>query len=119
MIIQVPGGSAVERQLREDPPPAAASPQVLVQTGETDPEGSLEPPSSGEVVLSLPAPEGLERQADDVRRVLGRNRTGTQPLVVVVEAAEELRQEELAPLVAAAERNERPVILRIIRPSER
>jgi hypothetical protein len=36
-------------------------------------------------------------------------------LVVVIEAAEELRDEELAPLVGAAAGAQRAVILRIIR----
>jgi hypothetical protein len=41
--------------------------------------------------------------------------TGTEPLVVVVEAAEELREDELATVVEAAERAPRAVILRILR----
>jgi hypothetical protein len=71
------------------------------------------------VVLSLPAPEALERQADDVRRVLDEAGTGTEPLVIVVEAAEEFLEEQLAPVVAAADRARRPVILRVIHPAER
>lgn len=91
---------------------------MLVQAGPTDAAGNLEPPSAGEVVLSVPSPEGLSRQADDVRRVLGHPGTGSEPLVIVVEAAEELREAELAPVVEAARRAPRPVILRVIRPAE-
>lgn len=119
LIIQVPRGSAVERQLREHPPPAVRDNDVLVQTGATAEDGHLEPPTAGEVVLSVPSPEVLERQADDVRRVVDRAGTGSEPLVIVVEAAEGFLEEEMAPVVAAAERADRPVILRVIRPSER
>jgi hypothetical protein len=119
LIIQVPRGSAVERQLREEPPPAGRADDVVVEGGMTDEQGNLEPPLVGEVVITLPAPEALERQAEDVRRVLDTAGTGTEPLVIVVEAAEELREPELAPVVAAAERAPRPVVLRIIRPAER
>jgi hypothetical protein len=118
LIIQVPRGSAVERQLREDPPPALSDIEVLVQTGATDDQGVLEPPIGGEVVLSVPSSESLERQGDDVQRVIRQAGTGTAPLVIVVEAAELFRQEDLEPVVAAASRADRPVILRIIRPSE-
>ena len=93
---------------------------MVVETGVTDADGNLEPPLAGEVVLTLPAPEALARQADDVRRVLDGPGTGTEPLVIVVEAAEEFLDEELAPVVAAAARAPRqPVILRVIHPAER
>jgi hypothetical protein len=115
----VPRGSAVERQLRDAPPPAAAGHDVVVETGLTDEEGNLEPPLAGEVVMTLPAPEALERQADDVRRVLDAAGTGTEPLVIVLEAAELFRDADLAGVVTAAARAPRPVILRVIRPAER
>ena len=115
LIVQVPRGSALERQLR-DQPPAALGDDVLVQTGPTDDEGNLEE-LPGEIVLSVPSPEELARQ--DVERVLRGAGTGSEPLVVVVEAAEELGEDEVAPLIAAARRAFRPVILRVIRPSER
>ena len=41
--------------------------------------------------------------------------TGVEPLVVVVEAAEQLRQDELAAVLDAAGHTSRAVILRIIR----
>jgi hypothetical protein len=118
LIIQVPSGSAIERQLRDQPPASLRADDVLVQTGPTDARGVLEE-MAGEVVFSLPAPEALERQAADLRRVLDQAGSGTAPLVVVIEAGEELLEEEAAPLVGAARIAPRPVILRIIRPSER
>ena len=92
---------------------------MVVETGVTDEQGNLEPPLAGEVVITLPAPEALERQADDVRRVLDRAGTGTEPLVIVLEAAEVFRDEELAAVAAAAAQAPRPVILRVIHPAER
>ena len=41
--------------------------------------------------------------------------TGSEPLLVVVEVAEELREEELGAVIAAAEHARRPVILRVMR----
>lgn len=87
----------------------------MVETGPTDPEGNLEPPAVGEVVLSVPSPETLAREPDEVRRVIRRAGTGIEPLILVVEAAEELRDEELAAVLDAAGHTSRPVILRIIR----
>jgi hypothetical protein len=91
---------------------------VLVQTGPTDALGVLEG-LPGDVVLALAAPEGLRRHATEVGRVLDQAGSGTAPLVVVIEAGEELLEEELAPLVRAARTARRTVILRIVRPSER
>jgi hypothetical protein len=87
----------------------------VVEAGPTDPDGILEAPSAGQVVLSVLSPEALEREASEVRRVIGQAGTGVEPLVVVVEAAEELREDELAALLGAAKRVSRGVILRIIR----
>ena len=118
LIIQVPRDSAIERQLRVGPPRAMRGDDVLVQTAATDEDGNLEA-LAGDVVLSVPAPEELVRQTDEVQRVLRQAGTGTAPLVIVVEAAEELQDDEAALVVAAARRAARPVILRIVRPSER
>lgn len=87
----------------------------MVEVGPTDEEGNLEAAAAGEVVLSVPSPETLSREAGEVRRVIERAGTGVEPLVVVVEAAEELREEELAAVVEAAGHNDRPVILRVVR----
>lgn len=91
---------------------------VLVQTGPTDDDGNLEQ-LPGEVVLSVPAPAELLRQAAELRRVLRMPGTGTAPLVIVVEAAEELQEDQAALVVETARRAPRPVILRVVRPSER
>jgi hypothetical protein len=115
LIVQLPRGSAVERQLSAEAPQSVAGGEVVVEIGPTDPEGQLEAPAAGQVVLSLPSPEALAREAAEVRRVIGQAGTGVEPLVVVVEAAEELRQDELAAVLEAAGHTSRAVILRIIR----
>jgi hypothetical protein len=115
LIIQVPRGSAVQRQLRELPPSSVAGGEVVVEVGATDDEGNLEAAAAGEVVLSVPSPEALAREADEVRRVIAQAGTGVEPVVVVVEAADELRDDELAPALAATAHTSRPVILRVIR----
>jgi hypothetical protein len=109
LIIQVPGG-AVARQLSARPPD-----DVVIDVGPTDAEGNLEPPAAGEVVLSVPSPEALAREAGEVRRVIAGAGTGVEPLVVVVEAAEELRDDELAAVLDAADDAPRAVILRVAR----
>jgi hypothetical protein len=115
LIIELPRGGAVERQLGERPLAAVASGEAVVETGPTDVEGNLEASAAGEVVLSVSSPEALRHEATEVRRVLEHAGTGTEPLLLVVEAAEELREDELAAVVEAAEHAPRPVILRIIR----
>jgi hypothetical protein len=115
LIIQLPRGSAVDRQLSAQAPQSVASGEVVVEVGPTDAEGHLEPAAAGQVVLSLPSPEALAREAGEVRRVLGQAGTGDEPLVVVVEAAEELREDELAAVLDATRHTSRAVILRIIR----
>jgi hypothetical protein len=115
LIVQVPRGSAVERQLETQPPASVSSGDVVFEAGPTDAEGNLEAIAAGEVVLSLLSSEALEREADEVRRVIEHAGTGVEPLVVVLEAAEELRDVELAPLLDAAGRSPRAVILRIVR----
>ena len=115
LILQIPAGGAVDRQLSEDPPPSLTGSDVVVERGPTDEQGVLEPPHAGQVVLSVASPEALRGDASVVRRVIDAAGTSTEPIVVVVEAADELREQELAAVIAAAERAPRPVILRVIR----
>jgi hypothetical protein len=114
LIIQLPRGGQVARQLSVQALPSVESGEVVVVGGPTDAEGYLEPPAAGEVVLSVPSPEALAREAGEVRRVIAAAGTGVEPLVVEVEAAEELREDELAAIVEAAGHTSRGVILRIM-----
>lgn len=115
LIIQLPRGSEVERRLSADPPEGVATGTVLIMEGPTDASGQLEASTGGEVVFSVASPEALAREADEVRRVITRAGTGVEPLVIVVEAAEELREDELAAVIEAADHASRSVILRVIR----
>jgi len=115
LIIEVPSGGAVDRQLAERAPASVVSGEVVVERGPTDALGHLEPPVAGQVVLSVLSPEALEREADEVRRVIEHAGIGVEALFVVVEAAEELRDDELGALLEAARKNPRAVILRVIR----
>jgi hypothetical protein len=115
LIIEVPRGGAVDRQLSSEPPASATDGDVAVEAGPTDTDGALEAQTAGQVVLSVPSPEALERESDTVLHVVGHAGTGVEPIVVVVEAAQQLRDEELASLLEAAEHAPRPVILRIVR----
>lgn len=115
LIVQVPAGGEVDRGLRDSPPPSLAGGDIVVERLATDEQGVLEPPAAGQVVLSLPSPEALRRDAGSVREVIDRAGTSTEPIVVVIEAAEELREEELVAVRDAADRAPRPVILRVVR----
>lgn len=115
LIVQIARGGAVHRGLSEEPPTVVTSGEVVVELEAPDPLGNLDPPDVGEVVLSVPAPETLAREPDQVRRVIAEAEPGSPPLIVIVEAAEELTDKELAPVLEAAEHTPRPVILRVIR----
>jgi hypothetical protein len=114
LILEVPRGGAVQRWLDGAALPAIAAGDVVVTAGPTDADGRLEAAAAGQIVLSVPSPEALAREPETVRRVVGQAGTGTEPLVIVVEAAEELRDEELAAVLRAAGHTSRAVILRII-----
>jgi hypothetical protein len=113
LIIQLPAGSAIDRQLELDPPPSVASGRVVVERLSADADGTITPPEAGQVVLSFLSPEALRREADQVRREI-RPDDGSEPPVVVIEVAEYLREDELAALVQAAEDTGRTVILCIL-----
>src|SRR5690348_17771888 len=49
------------------------------------------------------SPQELARRAAELKRVLDQAGLGTAPLVVVVQAGEELREDEAAPLVERSE----------------
>jgi hypothetical protein len=115
LILQIPAGGALDRALREDPPAVLTGGEVVVERGQTDEQGVLDPPIAGQVVLSVPSPEGLRREAGTLGKVIDRAGTSTEPIVIVVEAADELREDELTAVAAAARRAPRPVILRVIR----
>lgn len=115
VILQVASGGEVSVQLAATPPPSVSDGRVVIEHLDADEQGNLGAPDAGEIVLSAPSPAELERDAAEVRRVIGQAGTGSEPLVILIEAAEELRDEQLAPVVEAAAHTDRAVILRVIR----
>jgi hypothetical protein len=113
LIIQLPADSAVDRQLELDPPPSVASGRAVIERLSANVDGTIAPPEAGQVVLSFLSPEDLRREADQVRREI-RPDGGSEPPVVVIEVAEELREDELAALLQAAGEASRIVILCIL-----
>ena len=114
VIVQLPRGGAVDRYLRAYPPPGAASGQVVVEPVTAEPDGRLGPVEAGAVVMSVLSPEALARDQQEVRDVIQQAPDDAGPLVIVVEAAEELREDELAVVLDAAARAGRSVILRVV-----
>jgi hypothetical protein len=113
LIIQLPAGSVVDRQLELDPPPSVASGRAVIERVTADVAGTIQPPEAGQVVLSFLSPEALRREPEQVKREIGPD-DGSEPPVVVIEVAEELREDELAVLVQAADDASRVVILCIL-----
>jgi hypothetical protein len=113
VIVQLARDGAVDRYLRAEPPPSLASDEVVLDHIEVDPPGDIGPPEAGEVVMSVLSPEGL-RNAQEVQDVVGQADAGEEPLTIVVQAAEELREDELAVVLDAARRAGRLVIVRIM-----
>jgi hypothetical protein len=114
LIVQLAPDGAADRSLRADPPPSIASGQVVLDHVPRAADGRLPPPEAGEIVLSVPSPEALTREADEVRDVIKQAPERHRPLVIIVEAAEELREEELAVVLDAAARAQRRVIVRVM-----
>ena len=113
LIIQLPRGSSVDRNMRNDPPASIAGGRVVLEHLAVGEGGRLLPPEAGEIVLSVLSPEALAREPAEVRRAIDKTEATGQPLVVLVQAAEELRDEELDAVLDAAARTDRTVILRI------
>jgi len=114
VIVQVPRGGAVDRYLRTYPPPSVASGRAVVDRVAAEPDGRLGPPEAGEVVMSVLSPEALRSDQREVRDVVLQAAPGSAPLVILIEAAEELREDELAAVLDAAARAGRAVVLRVL-----
>ncbi len=113
VIVELARDGEVDRNLRADPPPSVVSGRVILDHFAADAKGQLEAPGGGEVVLSVLSPESL-RDAEQVENTLLQADTGDETPVIVVEAAEYLREDELAAVIDVAERLQRVIILRIM-----
>jgi|SRR5271169_2138146 hypothetical protein len=114
LIVQLPRDGAVDRFIRADPPPSVASGLVVLDHVTPGADGRLEPPEAGEIVMSVLSPEALAREADEIREAIRQAPDGHEPLVIIVEAAEYLREDELAAVLDAAAGAPRRVIVRIM-----
>jgi hypothetical protein len=113
VIVELARDGEVDRNLRADPPPSVVSGRVVLDHFAADADGHLEAPEGGEVVLSVLSPESL-RDRQQVENALLQADTGDEPPVIIVEAAEYLREDELGSVLDAADLLQRVVILRII-----
>ena len=114
LIVQIPRGGEVAAQMASQAPPSVQRGDVVIEHATTDSEGRLEAVEAGQALLTLPSPEAIEREADEVRRVIGRAGTGVQPIVLVLETGEGLTEEQLQIVLGAAAHSSRAVILRVI-----
>jgi len=114
LIIQLPRGSSIDDNLRKEPPAGLADRRVLIEHLPVGEDGRLLPPAAGEIVLTVASPEALRREPDEVERVILAAADGGAPLVVLVDGAEFLRDDELEAVMIAAAQTERVVILRIL-----
>lgn len=113
LIIQLPAGSAIDRNLQTDPPASVISGRAVVERIEPGPAGTIEPPVAGQVLLSFLSPEDLRRETDQIKQEIGPD-VASKPPVVVVEVAEYLREDELSTLLQAAAEAKRVAILCIL-----
>ncbi len=115
LIVQLPRDSSVDQHLREETPPSVRSGRVVVEHLAAGEDGRLaEPAAAGEIVQSVLSPEALRREPDEVRGVIRRAAGTGGPLIVRVEGAEYLREEELTAILDAAAETQRIVIMRIM-----
>ena len=114
LIIQVPRDSSVGRYLKADPPAAIADVRVVVEHLQPGADGKLLPPEAGEIVLNVPSPETLRREPEQVGQAISRAADDGRPLVVLVEGAEQLRDDELSTILQAALTAGGIVIMRIL-----
>jgi hypothetical protein len=114
LIIQLPRGSSIDNHLREEPPVGVADGRVVLEHLAPNADGQLLPPEAGEIILTVPSPEALRREPDEIRRVVTAAADDGGPLVVLIEGAEYLRDNELDPVLSAAAETKRVVILRIL-----
>jgi hypothetical protein len=114
LIVQLPRDSVADRNLREETPPSVTSGRVLIQHLPADSEGRLIAPEGGEVILSVPSPEALKRESGEVSRLIRAREEEGEPLVIVVDDAEYLREEELSAVLDGAAHTRRMVLLRVL-----
>jgi hypothetical protein len=114
LIIQLPRGSSVDVHVREEPPVALTDGRVVLEHLTAGADGKLPPPAAGEIVLTVPSPEALRREPDEILNVVTDAAEDGDPLIVLVEGAEYLRDDEIDAVLEAAAATKRVLIMRII-----
>lgn len=114
LIVQLPLGGTTDQNLRAEPPPSVRSGRVALDQVPPGADGRLTPSETGEVILSVLSPEALAREPQQVRDVIRGAPAVGEPLMILVEAAEQLREDELAVVADAAREARRQVILRVM-----
>jgi hypothetical protein len=114
LIIQLPRGSSIDDNVRAEAPASVSDGRAVVEPLDPDANGDLLPPRAGEIILTVASPEALRREPAEILRVVTEAAADGEPLVVLVEGAEYLRDEELDPVLSAAAQTERLLILRIL-----
>src|SRR3954451_4393580 len=93
LIVQMPIDRAVDRRLRAAPPASVARGEVALDAAPATDDGRLQAPDVGVVVASYPSAESLRPHPEDLGRASCQAGAGVEPLVVVLEAADHLRDE--------------------------
>jgi hypothetical protein len=114
LIVQLAPDSALDQNLLADPPASVRSGRVVLDHVPAGEDGRLGPPEAGEIILSVLSPEALRREPEQVRDVIRQAPAAGEPPVIIVETAEELREDELGVVAGAAARSHRTVILRVL-----
>jgi hypothetical protein len=114
LIIQLPRGSSVDVHLQEEPPASIADSRVVLEHLPVDDDGKLLPPRAGEIILRVPSPEALRRERQAILDEVVAAAADGGPLVVLVEGAEYLRDNEIDAVLGAADATKRVLILRIL-----
>jgi hypothetical protein len=114
LILQLARDSVVDRNLSVDPPLSLVSGRVVLDYIAPGELARLGLTQAGEVIMSVLSPEALARESQQIRDVIRQAPATDQPLVIVVQAAEQLREDELGVVADAAARAHRLVILRVM-----
>jgi hypothetical protein len=114
LIIQLPRGSSVDVHVREEPPAALTDGRVVLEHLTAAADGKLPPPAAGEIVLTVPSHEALRREPGEILNVVTDAAEDGDPLIVLVEGAEYLRDDEIDAVLEAAAATKRVLIMRII-----
>ena len=117
LIVQIPEGGRLERELRDGLLAGHAGDTVLAPVRPVSP-GRIDPPDAAKAVFSTASPEGLVREREELARAVAAERSDARPVAILVEGAEELQEDQLAAAREAADHAHGDVILVLLREIE-